>query len=74
MDFGALIALGVSLGIIADLIFGTTMFLSLGLLTATILRLAYEKRQDEKGAGVGLAIAIAALLIVILVWVISGIS
>jgi F0F1-type ATP synthase assembly protein I len=69
VDFGTLIAMGISLGAALGLIFDElAMGSSLGLLVAVVAQLVRELKQGKRGAGVGLVIAVAGLLIVLSIW------
>jgi hypothetical protein len=66
VDFGTLIAMGISLGAALGLIFDElAMGSSLGLLVAVVAQLVREMKQGKRGAGVGLVIAVVGLLIVL---------
>ena len=66
VDFGTLIAMGISMGAALGLIFDElAMGLSLGLLVAVVVQLVREQKEGKRGAGVGLVIAVAGLLIVL---------
>jgi hypothetical protein len=66
VDFGTLIAIGISMGAALGLIFEElALGSSLGLLVAVVVQLIRELKQGKRGAGVGLVIAVAGLLIVL---------
>lgn len=65
MDFGVLVALGISLGAGVGAALGNVgLGSAVGLLVATIVNSLYERKEGKKGAGVALVIGIVALLIV----------
>lgn len=74
-DFGAAIAVGVSLGLVFGTALGNTaMGIATGLLLATLANAYHEREQGEKHANVAFAISVGALMFMILVWVLSALG
>lgn len=72
-DFGAALAIGVSLGLIFGMLVGhLAIGLVLGLNLAVVANAIHQKRQNEPNANLALAISVGAVLLILVVWALAG--
>ena len=72
MDFGSLLAIGLTLGMLLGTALDELSFgLGLGLLVGTTVNAYYEYREGEHQAGIAFGIAVTALVVFVAVYALS---